>query len=180
MTLAIDLAFPSMETVADYANLFLGLLPFILAILIPLAVFKILTRKKNYSAKMIEIKEAPIEINNLLRDSVKRNILRSLSKEKKYMTAIAEEINENAPRLRYHLKQLEKANILKSFKLARESYFTLSKKGQWCLDAINYYYPTTTLQMIGGRLKRLFGVFKIRKFMPREGKRAVQNKNHLE
>jgi predicted transcriptional regulator len=109
-----------------------------------------------------------------MRDSVKRNIIRALSKEKKYMTAISKEINENAPRLRYHLKQLEKSHLLKSFKLAREAYFSLTKEGQWCLDAINYYYPRTNLQFISSRLKRFIGISRMKKLITHEGKISME------
>jgi hypothetical protein len=65
---------------------------------------------------------------------------------------------------------LEKAHLLKSFKLAREAYFSLTKEGQWCLDAINYYYPRTNLQLILSRLKRAIGISKMKKLITRKGK----------
>lgn len=151
-------------------SIVLDFLPYILFFVILLVIYKTLTKKRNYSEKMVEIKEAPLEINNIMRDSVKRKIIKALSKEKKYMSAIAKEINENAPLLRYHLKQLEKAHLLKSFKLAREAYFSLTKEGQWCLDAINYYYPRTNLQLILSRLKRAIGISKMKKLITRKGK----------
>ncbi len=141
----------------------LAYLPYIVVILIPLVAIKALTKKRNYLTKLVEIKEAPLGINNLMKDPVKRAIVRSLKKERKYMSAISREINQNAPMLRYHLKQLEKASILKSFKLARESYFSLTKEGKWCLDAINYYYPETNLQFIVTRMKKSLNIFHIRK-----------------
>jgi predicted transcriptional regulator len=160
------------------ADIVLDFLPYVLILVIILIFYKVITKKRNYSKKTVEIKEAPLEINNLMRDSVKRNVIRALSKEKKYMTAISKEINENAPRLRYHLKQLEKANLLKSFKLAREAYFSLTKEGQWCLEAINYYYPRTNLQFISSRLKRFIGIYKMKKLSTR--KERIQRKNELQ
>jgi DNA-binding transcriptional ArsR family regulator len=148
----------------------LDFLPYILFFVILLVIYKTLTKKRNYFEKMVEIKEAPLEINNIMRDPVKRKIIKALSKEKKYMSAIAKEINENAPLLRYHLKQLEKAHLLKSFKLAREAYFSLTKEGQWCLDAINYYYPRTNIQLILSRLKRAIGISKMKKLITQKGK----------
>jgi len=156
-------------------NIFLDFLPYILFLVILLIIYKILTKKRNYSEKMVEIKEAPIGINNLLRDSVKRKIIKALSKEKKYMSAIAKEINENAPLLRYHLKQLEKAHLLKSYKLAREAYFSLTKEGQWCLNAINYYYPKTNLQFISSRVKSAIGISRMKKLVMRKGKILMGN-----
>jgi DNA-binding transcriptional ArsR family regulator len=157
------------------ANIVLDFLPYILFFAILLVIYKVLTKKRNYSEKMVEIKEAPIGINNLMRDSVKRKIIKALSKEKKYMSAIAKEINENAPLLRYHLKQLEKAHLLKSYKLAREAYFSLTKEGQWCLDGINYYYPKTNLKFISTRLKRFIGISKMKKLVMRKGKISMEN-----
>jgi DNA-binding transcriptional ArsR family regulator len=151
-------------------SIVLDFLPYILFFVILLVIYKTLTKKRNYFEKMVEIKEAPLEINNMMRDPVKRKIIKALSKEKKYMSAIAKEINENAPLLRYHLKQLEKAHLLKSFKLAREAYFSLTKEGQWCLDAINYYYPRTNIQLILSRLKRVIGISKMKKLITQKGK----------
>ena len=169
MTIVVSIEIPEIVTIA------LDFLPYILILAVLLIFYKTITKKRNYFNKMVEIKEAPININNLMRDSVKRNIIRALKKEKKYMTAISKEINENAPRLRYHLKQLERAHLLKLFKLAREAYFSLTKEGQWCLDAINFYYPTTNLQFISSRLKRGFGISKIKKLSTRKEKIAMEN-----
>ena len=161
--------------IPEIVNITLEFLPYIVFLVILLLIYKILTKKRNYSEKMVEIKEAPIGINNLLRDSVKRKIIKALRKEKKYMSAIAKEINENAPLLRYHLKQLEKTHLLKSYKLAREAYFSLTKEGQWCLDAINYYYPNTNLQFISSRVKSAIGISKMKKLVMRKGKILMGN-----
>ena len=151
--------------VLDIANFSL---PYLLSFVIGLYILKFLTKQKKYGEKIIEIKEAPLEISNLLKDSKKRQILRSLQKEKKYVSAISNEINDNAPRIRYHLKQLEKAGLVKSFKLAREAYFFVTKKGVWGVDAINYYYPETNWQLIVSRLKKILGIFEIKRLMTRK------------
>jgi len=171
----VNIEIPGSESLIGIVNIILNFLPYILILVVLFIVYKILSKKRNYSEKMIEIKEAPIEINNIMKDSVKRNILRALSKQKKYMTAISKEINENAPLLRYHLKQLEKAHLLKSYKLAREAYFSLTNEGQWCLDAINYYYPRTNLQLIFSRLKRFIGISKMEELTAQKGKILMES-----
>ncbi len=140
-------------------------LPYLISFLAITILYKILTKRKDYGEKIIELKEAPLNISNLLKDVVKRRIIRCLSKERKYVSAISREINENAPRTRYHLKQLEKGGLVTSFQLAREVYFTLTKKGKWCVEAINYYYPTTNFQWILSRLNKALGMFKIKRFI---------------
>ena len=137
--------------------------PYILYLLLALIAIRYLVKKKNYAGVVIEMKEAPIGISNLLKDGVKRQIIGTLRKQRKYVSAISKEINENAPRTRYHLKQLEKAGLVKSFKLAREAYFSLTKKGQWCLNVANYYYPPTNLHLLVSRLKKISGVFRIKR-----------------
>jgi len=163
------------ELFIGIANIVLEFLPYIIIFVVLLIFYKILKKKRNYSEKMIEIKEAPIGINNIMRDSVKRKIIRALSKQKKYMTAISREINENAPLLRYHLKQLEKAHLLKSFKLARQAYFSLTKEVQWCLDAINYYYPITNFQFVFSRLNKFIGISKMKKLITPKGKILIES-----
>jgi len=141
------------------------ILPYIILIVLIWWSLRVLFKKKIYERKIIEIKEAPLNISNLLKDNVKRQILRTLRRERKYVSAISKEIGENAPRTRYHLQQLEKAGLVKFFKLTREAYFSLTKKGRWTLNAINYYYPTTNLNFILGRLNKFLGFFKIRKLI---------------
>ncbi|MBI4010372.1 MAG: winged helix-turn-helix transcriptional regulator [Candidatus Aenigmarchaeota archaeon] len=148
-------------------------LPYLIVLFLAFYFLKLFTKRRNYGQKIIEIKEAPLEISNLLKDSKKRKILRSLEKEKKYVSAISNEINDNAPRTRYHLKQLEKAGLVKSFKLAREAYFFVTKKGKWAVDAINYYYPETNLELIVSRIKKIFGIFEIRRLMPRKKEQSA-------
>ncbi|MBI1978531.1 MAG: winged helix-turn-helix transcriptional regulator [Candidatus Aenigmarchaeota archaeon] len=137
---------------------------YILAVVLILAFYRSLTKKKDYGQMIHEIKEAPLEISNLLKDVTKRRILRTLHKERKYVSAISKEIGENAPRTRYHLNQLEKSRLVASFKLAREVYYTLTKRGEWSLNAMNYYYPITTLQWILTRLNKSMGAFRLRRF----------------
>ncbi|HKZ45236.1 MAG TPA: helix-turn-helix domain-containing protein [archaeon] len=115
----------------------------------------ILRRKINYKDRIIEIKEAPIGINNILRDPIKRGILKILKKDKKYLSRIAMELGLNPARARFHLKQLENFRLLSSYKLARESYYSLTKKGKWCLDAVQKYYPETVFNKIKSRRIKL-------------------------
>ncbi len=136
----------------------------------------ILLRKINYLQRIIEIQEAPLNISNLLRDPIKRSILRTLKEEKKYVSLISKNIGENAPRTSYHLKQLENAGLLKSFKLTREAYFTLTNKGRWCIDAINFYYPKNTLDRIVIRTKRKLGLMKLNGTIFKKGKDAKDAK----
>jgi DNA-binding transcriptional ArsR family regulator len=171
----VSIEIPGSELFMRIVNIILEFLPYIIILLVLLIIYKILTKKRNYSKKTVEIKEAPLEINNLMRDPVKRNIIRALRKQKKYMTAISREINENAPLLRYHLKQLEKAHLLMSYKLAREAYFSLTDQGQWCLEAINFYYPITNLQLIFSRLKRFIGISKMEKLITPKGKILMES-----
>ncbi|MBI2005142.1 MAG: winged helix-turn-helix transcriptional regulator [Candidatus Aenigmarchaeota archaeon] len=157
-------------------SLFTKIIYFILTIFLVLAFYRSLTRTKTYGKKIIEIKEASLEVSNLLKDHTKRQILRSLSKERKYVSAISKEIGENAPRTRYHLNQLEKSRLVASFKLAREVYFALTKKGKWALDAINYYYPTTNLQWIMSRLNKTMEIFRIRRFIEKKKEEKIDEK----
>ena len=148
-----------------------SVLPFvilILSVVLVILIIFVLRKKRNYSKKTIDMKHAPLDISNLLKDGVKRQILRTLKTEKKYVSAIAKEIYENAPRTTYHLKQLEKRGLVKSFKLARENYFFLTKKGLWCIDVIDYYYPKTNIQFLINKFKKLLGKFKIKRFVFKE------------
>jgi len=147
------------------------LMPFIIVILsvvLLILIISIFRKKRDYSKKIIEMKHAPLDISNLLKDGVKRQIMRTLKHEKKYVSAIAKEIFENAPRTTYHLKQLEKHGLVKSFRLARENYFFLTKKGLWCIDVIDYYYPKTNIQFLINKFKKLLGKFKIKRFVFKE------------
>ena len=153
---------------SEIMKFILSIFWYLIALVIVVISIRLLIKRKTYERKIVEIKEGPLEVSNLLRDVVKRQIIRSLSKEKKYVSAISKEINENAPITRYHLKQLEKANLVKSFKLAREAYFSLTDKGRWSLEAINYYYPTTNIQLLFTRFKKILGVFRISKLMFRK------------
>lgn len=98
--------------------------------------------------KYTDIKEAPLHINNALKDKTKRKILRSLEKEKKYLTVIAEEIGESVAKVKYHLAELERLGLVAAMQLSREKFFVLTERGKWCVRAIDYYYPRSSLQRI--------------------------------
>jgi hypothetical protein len=116
-----------------------------------IAIFSIIVylfKTKNFSGKYVDVKEAPLHINNVLKDDTKRNIIKSLKKEKKYLTLIAREIGESVAKTKYHLHGLEKVGLIGSMKLTREKFFLLTKKGEWCLNAIRIYYPKNNLEKL--------------------------------
>lgn len=112
-----------------------------------------LFKSKNFSRKYVDVKEAPLRINNVLKDEMKRNIIKSLRSEKKYLTLIAKETGESVAKTKYHLQELEKVGIIGSMKLTREKFFMLTKKGEWCLKAIYIYYPNNNLEKIVNSLR---------------------------
>ena len=112
-----------------------------------------LFKSKNFSGRYVDVKEAPLHINNTLKDDTKRRIIRSLKKEKKYLTLIAKEIGESVAKTKYHLQESEKVGITGSMKLTREKFFLLTKKSEWCLKAICIYYPRNNLEKILNSLK---------------------------
>ncbi len=126
-----------------------------------IAIFSIIAylfKTKNFSGRYVDIKEAPLYINNTLKDETKRKIIRTLKKEKKYLTLIAKEVGESVAKTKYHLQELEKIGIIGSMKLTREKFFLLTKKGRWCLKAVYLYYPKTNLERIINSLR--IGKFK--------------------
>jgi len=112
-----------------------------------------LFKSKNFSRRYVDVKEAPLHINNVLKDETKRLIIRSLKKEKKYLTLIAKEIGESVAKTKYHLQELEKVGIIGSMKLTREKFFLLTSKGQLCLKAIYIYYPKNNFEKLINSLK---------------------------
>ena len=112
-----------------------------------------LFKSKNFSGRYVDVKEAPLHINNTLKDETKRLIIKSLRKEKKYLTLIAKEIGESVAKTKYHLEELEKVGIIGSMKLTREKFFLLTKKGEWCLKAIYIYYPKNNVEKILNSLR---------------------------
>jgi hypothetical protein len=115
--------------------------------------FAYLFRKKNFTGKYVDVKEAPLSINNTLKDDNKRMIIRTLKHEKKYLTLIAQEVGQSVAKTMYHLKELERMGIIGSMKLSREKFFLLTRKGQWCLDAIHTYYPQNNFEKITSALR---------------------------
>ncbi len=93
---------------------------------------------KNYS----DIKEAPLEINNALKSELKRKIIRTLAKGKKYLSVISKDTDEHVAKVKYHLSDLERLGIVATMRLTREKFFMLTDLGRWCLRAIDIYYPT--------------------------------------
>ena len=134
----------------------LGLVVIDVAVIV--SVIAYLFKSKNFSGRYVDVKEAPLYINNTLKDATKRNIIRTLRKEKKYLTLVAREVGESVAKTKYHLQELEKVGIIGSMKLTREKFFLLTKKGDWCLKAIYIYYPKNNLEKIINSLR--IGKFK--------------------
>jgi hypothetical protein len=112
-----------------------------------------LFRSKDFSTKYVDIKEAPLHLNNALKDETKRDIIISLRHEKKYLTLIAKETNDSVAKTKYHLNELEKVGIIASMKLTREKFFVLTERGKMCLVAIKLYYPKNNFEKMVNRLK---------------------------
>jgi DNA-binding transcriptional ArsR family regulator len=112
-----------------------------------------LFRSKDFSKKYVDIKEVPLHINNALKDKTKRDIIRSLRKEKKYLTLIARETQESVAKTKYHLHELEKLGIIVSMKLTREKFFLLTDRGKMCLKAIYLYYPRKNFEKFINNLR---------------------------
>lgn len=137
-----------------------------------MSVMTYLFKRKRFSKKYVDIKEAPLQINNVLKDETKRDIIRSLRKEKKYLTLIAKETNSSVAKTMYHLKELEKVDIIASMKLTREKFFLLTDRGMMCLKALYIYYPKNNFEKIFNRLK--YGQLNWK-----EGKGKAYKKNSL-
>ncbi len=102
----------------------------------------------------VDVKEAPLEVNNALKDATKRKIIRSLRHEKKYLTVIAQEVGDSVAKIKYHLKELHRLNIVNSMVLTREKFFILTDLGKWCLRAIEVYYPITFFEKFRSRIRK--------------------------
>ena len=122
-------------------------------IVVIVSIIVYLFKSKNLSGRYVDVKEAPLYINNTLKDEVKRDIIKSLKKEKKYLTLIAKDIGESVAKTKYHLQELEKIGIIGSMKLTREKFFLLTKKGDLCLKAIYLYYPKNNFEKIINSLR---------------------------
>ncbi len=122
-------------------------------IVVIVSIIVYLFKSKNLSGRYVDVKEAPLYINNTLKDEVKRDIIKSLKKEKKYLTLIAKEIGESVAKTKYHLQELEKIGIIGSMKLTREKFFLLTKKGDLCLKAVYLYYPKNNFEKIVNSLR---------------------------
>ena len=112
----------------------------------------VLRKRIDYKHKSIEIKEAPAGVNNLLRDRIKRDILLSLSQQKKYVSKIGREVGLDPARARHHVKSLENYGLVKAIKLTREAYFSLTEKGHWSIKALRKYYPKTVFAWLLSRV----------------------------
>ncbi len=125
---------------------------FSIGIIFLLSSYFILKKRIDYRNKMIEIREAPVGVNNLLRDRIKREILLTLTQHKKYVSKIGREVGYDPARARHHIKVLESFGLVKTIKLTREAYYTLTEKGMWCIKAIKKYYPKTVFAWIASRV----------------------------
>ncbi len=136
-----------------FENLFILAFLLLADLIAIVSLFAYLFRSKNFSGRYVDVKEAPLQINNTLKDKTKRDIIKSLKKEKKYLTLIAKEIGESVAKTKYHLEELEKVGIIGSMKLTREKFFLLTEKGKWCLNAVYLYYPKDNFENIINSLR---------------------------
>jgi len=136
----------------DYFIILMGLI-FADSIVIA-SIIAYLFKSKRFLERYVDVKEVPLHINNALKDKTKRDIIRSLKREKKYLTLIAKEIDESVAKTKYHLHELEKLGIIASMKLTREKFFLLTEKGRWCLKAIYIYYPRNNFERFRNTLKQ--------------------------
>ena len=125
----------------------------IIDIMVIIGIITYLFKSKRFSGRYVDVKEAPLYVNNTLKDKTKRDIIRSLRKEKKYLTLVAREIGESVAKTKYHLQELEKVGIIGSMKLTREKFFLLTEKGKWCLKAIYLYYPKHNFEKLINSLR---------------------------
>jgi len=121
----------------------------IVTILILVYLFK----PKNFYRKYVDIKEVPLNVDNALKDVIKRQIMKTLKREKKYLTAIAKEVDHSVAKTKYHLHELEKLGLIASLKLTREKFFLLTERGKVCLNAIYIYYPKNNFEKIVNKMK---------------------------
>lgn len=119
-----------------------------------LGVIIIILKKIKYDKKSIDIKEAPLEIEYILKDKIKREIIKKMVGGKVFISQLARKLGYEPAKTRFHLKKLENAGLVKQFKLARENYFSLTDKGLWCLKVINYYYPESMFDVLMNKFFR--------------------------
>lgn len=136
-----------------FENLFILAFLLLADLIAIVSLFAYLFRSKNFSGRYVDVKEASLQINNTLKDKTKRDIIKSLKKEKKYLTLIAKGIGESVAKTKYHLEELEKVGIIGSMKLTREKFFLLTEKGKWCLNAVYLYYPKDNFENIINSLR---------------------------
>ncbi|TAL47387.1 ArsR family transcriptional regulator [archaeon] len=119
--------------------------------------------------KYVDIKEAPLEINNALKDETKRKIIRTLRHEKKYLTVISNDTGSPVAKVKYHLKDLERLGIVTTMQLTREKFFILTERGNWCLEAIDNYYPSGLISALrSGFRKTQLRPMPVKKIQPAE------------
>lgn len=126
--------------------------------LYPLSIyFGWLFNKVRYSDTLIldkvTIYGAPEEVSNQLKTTNKNrlvtvNIIEFLGKVNKkpiqseivkYLTSV--KIDLTPTRIREILSDLKRLGLIKSSKPTYERQYWLTKKGEWCLEAIKYYFP---------------------------------------
>jgi len=144
--------FKNISFVMDY-NTIIFITLVVTDVILALSVIVYLFKPKKFSERYVDVKEAPLHINNALKDKTKRDIIRSLRREKKYLTLIAKEIEDSVAKTKYHLYELEKLGIIASMKLTREKFFLLTERGKLCLRAIHIYYPKNNFEKIVSSLK---------------------------
>jgi hypothetical protein len=138
---------------------------------IPIAIFGVIyvvlsiymaQAKTNYDSKTlntIRIEEAPLDVTRLLSETTNRGVLinqliiETLSRNRRGMSQtdlidelpISSSLRPTREMVRIYVTKLEKKNIIKDvgpqFSEAKRKIYVLTKKGEWCVEAIKKYYP---------------------------------------
>lgn len=119
-------------------------------------------RKIEYSGTVlntIKIEEAPLKITRLLSETNNRGLLinqliiktiaenKGISQTKLYrLLPIPEETRPTKENIRQYVLALESEGIIKDVSSevgeAKKRVYVLTKRGEWCIDAIKRYFPT--------------------------------------
>ena len=131
------------------------------AVFLSLSIVVVL-RKVPYDSKIlntIKIEEAPIYLTRLLSETTNRGILinqliiktlydkTGLSQTDLYHELpVQAQLCPTKEMVRLYIKKLEEAEIIKDiareYGEAKKKIYVLTKKGEWCFEAIKKYYPT--------------------------------------
>jgi hypothetical protein len=119
-------------------------------------------RKIEYSGTVlstIKIEEAPLKISRLLSETNNRGLLinqliiktiagkKGLSQTELYrQLPIPEDLRSTKENIRHYLLALESEGIIRDASSevgeAKKRVYMLTKRGEWCIDAVKRYFPT--------------------------------------